>query len=114
MSSRATLRAAAGDISYADNRAGINNGTIYEGVLNDFYNEVMPSSAYAPYMTSSGNHEAIVDFLAYRMRNSPTMPQNGGLFWHSFEVGPIHFLAFDIDQPWGAGSPQYGTPPSQT
>ena len=73
----------AGDISYADNRAKINNGSIYEGVLNDFYNEVQPSSAYGAYMTSSGNHEAIVDFLVYRMRNSPTMPQNGGLFWHS-------------------------------
>jgi phosphodiesterase/alkaline phosphatase D-like protein len=44
----------AGDISYADNRAGINNGSIYEGVLNDFYNEVQPSSAYGAYMTSSG------------------------------------------------------------
>ena len=97
----------AGDISYADNRASINNGSIYEGVLNDFYNEVQPSSAYAAYMTSSGNHEAIVDFLAYRMRNSPTMPQNGGLFWHSYNVGPVHFLAFDIDQTWAAGSPQH-------
>jgi hypothetical protein len=93
--------------SYADNRASINNGSIYEGVLNDFYNEVQPSSAYAAYMTSSGNHEAIVDFLAYRMRNSPTMPQNGGLFWHSYNVGPVHFLAFDIDQTWAAGSPQH-------
>ena len=44
----------AGDISYADNRAGLYNGSIYDGVLNQFYNEVMPSSAYAPYMTSSG------------------------------------------------------------
>lgn len=44
----------AGDISYADNRASINNGSIYEGVLNDFYNEVQPSSAYGAYMTSSG------------------------------------------------------------
>jgi len=97
----------AGDISYADNRASINNGSIYEGVLNDFYNEVQPSSAYAAYMTSSGNHEAIVDFLAYRNRNSPSLPQNGGLFWYSFNFGPIHFLAFDIDQPYEAGTPQY-------
>jgi hypothetical protein len=97
----------AGDISYADNRASINNGSIYEGVLNDFYNEVQPSSAYGAYMTSSGNHEAIVDFLVYRMRNSPTMPQNGGLFWHSYNVGPVHFLAFDIDQSWAVGSAQH-------
>ena len=97
----------AGDISYADNRAGIDHGTIYEGVLNDFYNEVQNSSAYAPYMMSSGNHEAILDFVAYRKRVSPTMPQNGGPFWHSYNYGPIHFLAFDIDQAWDAASAQY-------
>jgi hypothetical protein len=53
-SGEASFISHAGDISYADNRAGINNGSIYEGVLNDFYNEVQPSSAYGAYMTSSG------------------------------------------------------------
>jgi acid phosphatase type 7 len=96
-----------GDISYADNRAGINNGSIYEGVLNDFYNEVQPSSAYGAYMTSSGNHESIIDFLAYQKRNSPSLPLNGSPFWHSYNYGPIHFLAFDQDQNWQINSPQY-------
>lgn len=98
----------AGDISYADNRASLNNGTFYEGILNDFYNEVMGSSAYGPYMMSSGNHESILDFLAYRERVSPTLPTvNGNEFWYSWNYGPIHHLAFDADQPYSPGSPQY-------
>jgi hypothetical protein len=28
-------------------------------------------------------------------------------FWYSFDAGRIHFLAFDIDQTWTAGSPQH-------
>ena len=98
----------AGDISYADNRAKINNGSIYEGILNDFYNEIQPSSAYAGYMMSSGNHESILDFLAFRERVAPTNPTiNGNEFWYSWNYGPIHHLAFDIDQPYTLGTPQY-------
>ena len=79
-------------------------------MLNDFYNEVQPSSSIAPYMMSSGNHEAILGFLAYRMRVSPTMPtaaSGGGPFWYSWDHGPIHFVAFDIDQPYAAGTAQW-------
>ena len=41
----------AGDISYADDRPD----DIYELVQDRFYNEIQASSAYAPYMLSSGN-----------------------------------------------------------
>jgi hypothetical protein len=98
----------AGDISYADDRASINNGTIYDGVINDYFNEIQGASAYAPYMLSSGNHEAILDFLAYRTRVSPTMPTTSDApFWYTFSYGGVFFLAFDQDQDWQVGSPQY-------
>lgn len=66
-------------------------------------------------MYSSGNHEASSPeskagtFLAYRTRVAPTMPTNGTAapFWYSYNVGRIHFVAFDIDQEYRAGSPQY-------
>ena len=28
-------------------------------------------------------------------------------FWYSFNAGRVHFLAFDIDQRYDEGSPQY-------
>lgn len=48
-------------------------------------------------------------FLAYRTRVAPTMPLNLSVspFWYSFSVGRVHFVAFDIDQSWASGSPQY-------
>ncbi len=49
-------------------------------------------------------------FLAYRTRVAPTMPgtaASGSPFWHSFNYGRVHFIAFDIDQPWAAGSAQH-------
>jgi hypothetical protein len=96
-----------GDISYADDRASINKGTIYDAFITQFYNEVQPSSSIAPMMISPGNHEAILSFLAYRTRVSPTMPSNGSPFWYSYNLGPIHFLAFDQDQDWKVNSDQY-------
>lgn len=100
----------AGDISYADNRASINHGTIYDGVINQYFNEMMPATAQTPYMLSSGNHEAILDFLAYRTRVAPTMPIANATatpFWYSYSVGPVHFTAYDYDQSWSETSEQY-------
>jgi hypothetical protein len=91
-------------------RASINHGTIYDGVINQYFNEMMPMSAQTPYMLSSGNHEAILDFLAYRTRVAPTMPIANATstpFWYSYEVGPVHFTAFDYDQSWTEKSEQY-------
>ena len=42
--------------AYADDFAGLNNGTFYEQILDDFYNEIQPYAAYVPYMMSPGNH----------------------------------------------------------
>ena len=101
----------AGDISYADNRGC----PYYDVVQNDYYNAVSPYARHVPVMYSSGNHEASSpgtksgSFLAYRTRVAPTMPLNATLspFWYSFSIGRIHFVAFDIDQAYGAGSAQY-------
>ncbi len=102
----------AGDISYADNRGCPE----YDVVQNDYYNEVSAYAAQVPVMYSSGNHEASSpkskdgSFLAYRSRVAPTMPVKNltaSPFWYSFEVGRIHFLAFDIDQSWQSGSAQF-------
>lgn len=67
-------------------------------------------ASQAPVMFSSGNHEAFGSFIAYKTRVSPTMPianSTATPFWYSYDAGRVHFLAFDIDQPWEAGSAQY-------
>lgn len=98
----------AGDISYADNRASINGGSIYDGIINDFYNLVQNASAYVPYMMSVGNHEAILGYLAFQTRVSTTMPQGSGSnFWYSWNYGPVHFTAFSVEHDFSVGSPQY-------
>ena len=101
----------AGDISYADNRGCPK----YDSVQDIYYNEISPYASRSPVMFSSGNHEAFGSdvrggFLAYRERVAPTMPianSSATPFWYSFNAGRIHFLAFDIDQPWSAGSAQH-------
>lgn len=104
----------AGDISYADNRGDTDRDGGYDNVQNTYYNEISPYAALIPTMFSSGNHEAYSgdqpSFLAYRERVAPTMPgtaTSGSPYWHSFDYGRVHFVAFDIDQPWAAGSAQH-------
>lgn len=103
----------AGDISYADDRAGVDNGSHYDGILSQFYNEVMPYSSLVQYMSSSGNHERLgdgTDFKAYLARVGPSLPWQavgGSPFWYSFNYGPVHFVAFDIDQEYSEDSAQY-------
>jgi hypothetical protein len=100
--------------SPSDDRAKLNNGSFYDGILNQYYNEVSPYGSLVPYMSSSGNHEILGsdadgDFLAYRKRISPTLPwqaSGGSEFWYSFNQGPAHFVAFDIDQPYKMGTAQ--------
>jgi len=101
----------AGDISYADNRGCPK----YDSVQDTYYNEISPYASQVPVMFSSGNHESFGSdarggFLAYRTRVSPSMPIADPVatpFWYSWNAGRIHFLAFDIDQPYSAGSPQH-------
>ncbi len=97
--------------AYADNRGC----PYYDTVQNNYYNEIQQYAAHVPVMYSSGNHESSSpgskegSFLAYRTRVAPTMPANltASPFWYSFDVGAFHFLAFDIDQTWSAGSAQH-------
>ena len=104
-----------GTQSYADNRGNTDRDGGYENVQNTFWNEVSPYLSLVPGMFSSGNHEQFagkggVPFLAYRTRVAPTMPGTAASqspFWHSFDYGRIHFLAFDIDQPWSNTSAQH-------
>lgn len=107
---KAQLIVHCGDISYADDRADINNGTIYEGVWDDFLNEIQPYSSLVPYMFSPGNHESIYDFIVYQKRISTSMPSvssgSDSPFWYSYDYGMIHFIAFSIEQNYSIDSPQ--------
>lgn len=104
----------------------INNGTIADGILNDFYNEVQGTSAFVPMMYVVGNHELQLGDgqagthclangsecrgLAFTKRVSRTMPTTGGSgspFWYSFNYGPVHFLAFSTEHAYARGSPQW-------
>lgn len=48
-----------GDISYADNRLHINEGTQYIDDMNSFFANISCFSALRPYMMTVGNHEAV-------------------------------------------------------
>lgn len=104
----------AGDVSYADDRASINKGSIYDGIFSDFDRMIENTmSRYAGYMTSVGNHEAILDFSAYRNRIMPSLPGAANYssttptFWYSWNYGPLHFLAFSVEHTYTPGSAQY-------
>lgn len=96
---------------YADNRGCPK----YDSVQDIYYNEISAYASHVPVQFSSGNHEAFGadangGFLAYRERVAPTMPIANATetpFWYSFNAGPIHFLAFDIDHTWDEGSAQH-------
>ena len=49
--------------AYADNFAGYDNGTWYEGIMDYFYNEIQSYSAYIPYMMSPGNHVGAITHI---------------------------------------------------
>lgn len=80
-----------------------------------YYDEISPYASRVPVQFSSGNHEhfgedATGPYLAYRRRVAPTMPIEDSTatpFWYSFNVGRIHFIAFDTDQEHTVDSPQY-------
>ncbi|XP_064624193.1 acid phosphatase type 7-like isoform X2 [Lineus longissimus] len=74
-----------------------------------FMRQISSIASYIPYMTCVGNHEAAYNFSNYKSRF--TMPPAGGdgqNMWYSFNVGPIHFIAWDTEAYYynGAG---YGT-----
>jgi len=109
-----------GDLAYADNRQSLFNGTIADGVVNEFYELI--SDAYAaevPTLFGLGNHEMqLGDIptcingtlqcrgLAYLKRVAPTLPASPSPFFYSFDHGLAHFVSISFESGWGAGSPQ--------
>jgi len=68
-------------------------------VGDDFMNLIQPISTLMPYQTCPGNHEldVIGTFHSYKSRFS--MPQwqvNENMFF-SFDVGPVHFIAYNTE-----------------
>lgn len=68
----------------------------------EFMRKIEPIAARVPYQTSVGNHEVAENFTHYDQRF--TMINSGGLdvgkqnnFYYSFNVGPIHFVAFSTE-----------------
>lgn len=60
-----------------------------------FLRQIEPIAAYVPYMTVVGNHEAAYNFSNYV--NRFTMPNGVANLFYSFDIGPIHFIAFSTE-----------------
>ncbi|XP_064622979.1 acid phosphatase type 7-like [Lineus longissimus] len=63
-----------------------------------FMRQIESIATYVPYMTCVGNHEAAYNFSNYKYRF--TMPDAGGDgrgLWYSYDVGPVHFIAWDTE-----------------
>jgi len=69
-----------------------------EGVMGDtFMDQIEPIAGYLPYMTCPGNHESADDFHQYRGRFSMPNYQQTESLYHSFDVGPVHFVAVSTE-----------------
>ncbi|EJU04080.1 Metallo-dependent phosphatase [Dacryopinax primogenitus] len=128
-----------GDIAYADyalkeswqgyfgndslipNKTSI--ATLYESLLEQYYDEMQPISAVKPYMVGPGNHEANCDnggttdtvhnisytvsicvpgqtnFTGYinHFRMPSEESSGNGNFWYSFDHGMVHWVAIDTE-----------------
>lgn len=95
-----------GDIAYDDYE---NNGKT--GDL--FLQMIEPIAASVPYEVSQGNHEAFEDAVHYRNRWTMQNWETNQNLYHSFNVGPLHWIAFNTEfyfsNPFPAGS--YGPYP---
>uniref|UniRef100_A0A1A9WFZ6 Purple acid phosphatase n=1 Tax=Glossina brevipalpis TaxID=37001 RepID=A0A1A9WFZ6_9MUSC len=60
-----------------------------------FMKQIEYIAAYVPYMVSVGNHEAAYNFSHYRKRFS--MPGVSEGLYYSFNLGPVHFVAFSTE-----------------
>eukprot|EP01006_Ploeotia_vitrea_P031256 TRINITY_DN63577_c1_g3_i1.p1 TRINITY_DN63577_c1_g3~~TRINITY_DN63577_c1_g3_i1.p1 ORF type:complete len:592 (+),score=290.91 TRINITY_DN63577_c1_g3_i1:201-1778(+) len=116
-----------GDISYA-------RGTGY--IWEYFFRMLEPLATRVPYMVSIGNHEYDHEAggehdpsgasgqgwhpswgnmgsdsrgeCAVPIVNRFAAPSNGhGIFWYSFDVGPVHVMQFSSEHDWTQGSVQY-------
>uniref|UniRef100_A0A1I7YKF4 Purple acid phosphatase n=1 Tax=Steinernema glaseri TaxID=37863 RepID=A0A1I7YKF4_9BILA len=71
-----------------------------KGKIGDqFFDKIVPISAFVPYMTVAGNHEHKHDFEHYKRRL--TMPHNGvGIHdnqFYSFDLGDVHFVGLSSE-----------------
>lgn len=74
-----------------------------DGAYGDMFMRLIePIASQIPYQTSVGNHEVKENFTHYDVRF--TMVNSGGTdrgnmnnFYYSFDVGPIHFVAFSTE-----------------
>lgn len=130
-----------GDIAYADywlkeeiqhylpNTTIADGYKVYEQILNAFYEELQPISAFKPYMVGPGNHEADCDnggtsdkdndikytnsicvpgqtnFTGFRNHFRMPGAESGGTgnFWYSFDYGQVHFVQFNTETDFGNG-----------
>ncbi|KAL7925999.1 Metallo-dependent phosphatase-like protein [Trichoderma austrokoningii] len=130
-----------GDLAYADYwlkeeiQGFLPNTTIeegykvYESILNDFYNEMMPVTASRAYMVGPGNHEANCDnggttdkthnitygldicmpgqtnFTGFKnhFRMPSDVSRGTGNFWYSWNSGMAHFIQLDTETDLGHG-----------
>ncbi len=64
-------------------------------VGDQFMEQIQSVAAYVPYMTCQGNHEEMYNFSNYRARfNMPGGSENA---FYSFDIGPVHFIAFNSE-----------------
>jgi len=79
-----------GDFAYDMNKEA--------GAVGDaFMEQIQPIAAYLPYMTCPGNHENADDFHQYRARFSMPGYNATQSLYHSFDIGPVHFVAVSTE-----------------
>jgi hypothetical protein len=78
----------AGDFAYdLESNGGVNGDA--------FMNRIQPIAANVPYMTCIGNHED--NYLFANYRNRFYMPGDSQNMWYSWNMGPIHFVAYSTE-----------------
>ncbi|XP_074642806.1 acid phosphatase type 7-like [Tubulanus polymorphus] len=66
-------------------------------VGDQFMRQVESIAAYLPYMTCAGNHEQAYNFSNYKNRFTMPPGGDGENLFYSFDMGPVHFIAFDTE-----------------
>ncbi|KAK9364689.1 Metallo-dependent phosphatase-like protein [Lipomyces kononenkoae] len=124
-----------GDIAYADYwlkeqlanylvTVPIDMGySVYNKLLNQYFDEMQPITALKPYMVGPGNHDSNCDnggtgnytvsiciegqrnFTGFRHHYRMPSNESGGLenFWYSFDHGMVHFIQIDTETDLGHG-----------
>lgn len=109
----------------------VHNGDIAYGLgfvatWDTYFDQIQPLAASMPYMTTPGNHERnwpgtgdLFDGTGAMVTDSfgecgvpyerrLTMPTPGtDQMWYSFDYGPVHFLQYSTEHPFGPGTPQH-------